>query len=55
MWPNTQETTDLVTFTGEILDWKLHFLYSVQLQVKSSMNNPELKWLSVWQATVKHL
>ena len=25
MWPNTQETTDLVTFTEEILDEKLHF------------------------------
>ena len=25
MWPNTQETTDLVTFTEEIFDGKLHF------------------------------
>ena len=24
-----QETADLVTFTGEILNGKLHFLYSV--------------------------
>ena len=29
MCPNTQETTDLVTFTEEILIGKLHFLYSV--------------------------
>ena len=28
MWPNPQETTDLVTFTEEILDGKLHFLCS---------------------------
>ena len=26
MWPNLQETADLVTFTGEILNEKLHFL-----------------------------
>ena len=29
MWPNQQETADLVTFTEEILNGKLHFLYSV--------------------------
>ena len=28
MWPNAQETADLVTFTEEILNGKLHFLYS---------------------------
>ena len=28
MWPNPQETADLVTFTEEILDGKLHFLCS---------------------------
>ena len=29
MWPNPQqETTDFVTFTEEILNGKLHFLYS---------------------------
>ena len=28
MRPNPQETADLVTFTGEILNGKLHFLYS---------------------------
>ena len=28
MWPNPQETTDLVTFTEEILNRKLHFLCS---------------------------
>ena len=28
MWPNPQETADLVTFTEEIVDGKLHFLCS---------------------------
>ena len=28
MWPNPQETKDLVTFTEEILNRKLHFLGS---------------------------
>ena len=29
MWPNPQGTADLVTFTGEILNWKRHFLCRV--------------------------
>ena len=29
MWPNPQESADLVTFTQEILNEKLHFLCSV--------------------------
>ena len=29
MWPNPRETADLVTFTGVILNGKLHFLCSV--------------------------
>ena len=32
MWPNTQETADLVTFTEEMLNGKLYFLCSVSLQ-----------------------
>ena len=28
MWPNPQETADLDTFTGEILNGKLYFLCS---------------------------
>ena len=28
MWPNLQFSADLVTFTEEILNGKLHFLYS---------------------------
>ena len=29
MWSNPQETADLIAFTKEILNGKLHFLYSV--------------------------
>ena len=29
MWPNPQFCADLVTFTEEILNGKLHFLYRV--------------------------
>ena len=32
MWPNPQETADLVTFTEEILNGKLHFLCSVHTE-----------------------
>ena len=28
MWPNQQFPADLITFTEEILNGKLHFLYS---------------------------
>ena len=33
MWPNLQETADLVTFTEEILTGKSHFLCSVKTNV----------------------
>ena len=33
MWPNLQETADLVTFIEEILGGKLHFLCSVTFSV----------------------
>ena len=32
MCPNSQQTADLVTFTEEILNRKLHFLCSATLQ-----------------------
>ena len=34
MWPNPQKTADLVTFTEEILNGKLHFLRSVVNETK---------------------
>ena len=39
MWPNTQFPADLVTFTEEILNGKLQFLYSVIKQFWSSRNH----------------
>ena len=38
MWPNPQETANLVTFTEEILNGKLHFLYSVNEYLKTANN-----------------
>ena len=35
MSPNPQKTADLVTFTGEILNGKLHFLCSASMQWNS--------------------
>ena len=32
MWQNPQETPDLVTFTEEIFNWKLHFLCSASMR-----------------------
>ena len=39
MWPNSQESADLVTFTEEILNGKLYFLCSDFLP-------PDIKGLS---------
>ena len=33
MWPNPQETADLVTFTKKILKGKLHFLFHIPSQL----------------------
>ena len=38
MWLNPQETADLVTFTEQILNGKLHFLYSVNLAIPGYWN-----------------
>ena len=35
MWPNPQETADLVTFTEEILNGKVHFLWKQILEMIS--------------------
>ena len=36
MWPNPQETADLVTFTEEILTGKLHILWSGSFPVSNN-------------------
>ena len=38
MWPNPQESADLVTYTGEILNGKLHFLCSAFTKKASKKN-----------------
>ena len=38
MWPNPQESADLVTFTEEILNAELHFLCSGSLRYELSFN-----------------
>ena len=39
MWPNPQEFADLVTFTEEMLNGKLHFLCSVVYGGKYNLTN----------------
>ena len=49
MWPNSQKTVDLVTFTEEICNGKLHFLCSDSLVLYYTQfsNNPYKKlWIS---------
>ena len=38
MWPNPQFPVDLVTFTEEILNWKLHFFCSAAPFSKNGRN-----------------
>ena len=40
MWPNPQETADILTFTEEILDGKLQFL--------CSDGSEEIKKVNAW-------
>ena len=44
MWPNPQETADLVTFTEEIINGKLQFLWSD----KFLSTNEKLRFLLFW-------
>ena len=41
MWPNPQETADLVTFTEKILNGKLHFLCSVICRINVKLGKRE--------------
>ena len=44
MWPNLQETADLLTFTEEILNGKLNFLSSVKPKKIHLKNLKACKW-----------
>ena len=37
MWPNPQETADLVTFIEEILNGKLHFLCDAYINITKGL------------------
>ena len=45
MWPNSQETADLVTFTEEILNGKLQFLCSVRTCATCVANFLRFSWV----------
>ena len=54
MWLNSQETADLVTFTEEILNGKLHFLCSVLYLLSSSRKSQkDRKKESIWMTAEK--
>ena len=50
MWPNPQFTTDLVTITEEILNWKLQFLCSDTHSVRSIFWIKFLAWNFLFNA-----
>ena len=43
MWPNPQETADLVTFTKEVLNGELHFLCSIWIFKEYSLTKTNIK------------
>ena len=54
MWPNPLETADLVTFTEEILNAKLHFLFSVFFGIQTlkiiirNLETPSQQQSKIW-------
>ena len=57
MWPNPQETADLVTFTEEIINGKLHFLCSVIKLTKICKENQmwNVLYIRVYDVTFDEL
>ena len=53
MWPNLQETADLVTFTEEILNGKLHFLCIVISNMLHFSNMFQKKFLQNFKNIIK--
>ena len=53
MWPNPQETTDLVTFTEEILNGKLYFVCAVQIIFSSVSVTHDACNQTPWKGTWK--
>ena len=49
MWPNPQFLADLVTFTGEIINGKLHFFVHWRIKLLSKGTfflSPGIKWFA---------
>ena len=46
MWPNSQKTADLVTFTEEVLNGKLYFLCSVNSDISGITNITNFTYIS---------
>ena len=44
MWPNPQESADLVTFTEEILNGKLHFFMQCEMRYYLQKNRDSSRW-----------
>ena len=54
MWPNPQETADVVTFTEEVLNGKLHFCFSVCVEKILILNVQVTVVLLMFQEMQKH-
>ena len=55
MWQNPQETADLVTFTREVLNGKLHFLFCVYPKLlKKFINETDHPIKAEFHKKVKH-
>ena len=51
MWPDPQETADLVTFTVEVLNGKLHFLSSVLYKTVVKFRNTSKAGIAIDDCT----
>ena len=49
MWPNPQKTTDMDTFTEQIFNRKLHFLWSMRQLHPIQRKWPESLQVEVWR------
>ena len=54
MWSNPQFPADLVTFTEDILNGKLHFLCSVRLSLFSNQTTAITSLLSLLMLLLQH-
>ena len=66
MWPNSHDTADLITFTEEIFNGKLHFLcnacffqkyggYTLSMQVIYEPKYSRIDQVNLWRTTFEKL